>query len=228
MASTCPFRPNYDHRVYSLGRYREIDSLRVPDHTIRIFTETEFQHYLLVESDCDVDTFCEHPNLKIVSNLNGQPIVAYFDMWIRWKDGREEFRRIENNEDKQRFDNNPNEYLSLFSLARWAKSQDVAFEIYTPERIHAKPKLIENWNTIIHFLHDVSWILEQGLNAITFSLVAKKNKITLYEAIDELQDYEETEVIRAMFWNLYYGKTYADLSSTNVSLKTVFRVFANE
>lgn len=223
MIPESPYKPDYTGRSdYSRGDYREEYSPRIPGREIRFYNKNQYDHFIIVDSDPNVDTFCELPNIEVVSSIDGKQMRVHFDMWIRWKNGREEFRRVENDHDKELFDQNPHLYPQLYALKLWADNENVNFEIYTKKRIHAKPKLLDNWKDIHHYLHDVTWLQEQGLDTQTLEYIKSQNGVNIRSIIDKFSQVDPTEIIRAIFWNLYQGLIFSDLDRNELTQKSTF------
>jgi hypothetical protein len=58
-----------------------------------LFSDLEYEHWLLVESSPNISEFCEQP-LEVSSVVNGKVRNSIFDMWIKYTNGRQEFREI--------------------------------------------------------------------------------------------------------------------------------------
>jgi len=218
MSLKYPYVPNYRNRgIYTKGHQYELNSPKIKNRSLHLFTKTEFQHYLLIESDPEIEIFCEQPDLNIVSFIDNKRIEANFDMWIKWKNGREEFRRIVNHQYKEVFENDPKKKPKLLALSNWSEKNEIDFEIYTDKMINARPILLDNWSEILPYFHDISWIIENGLHNAVLLFIQKHKNISIRNIIEEFIDIETTELIRAIFWNLYIGKISADLERVKLS-----------
>jgi len=220
-----PYKPNYHHREsYSKGHQYELISPKIANRSIHLFTKNEFNHYLLVESDPKVKTFCEQPDLEIISSHGSRRVRTNFDMWIKWEDGREEFRRIESHDDAEEFKNNPESNPHLLALETWAKSNHAEYKIYTDEIITSTPVFLENWSQIMPYLHDTSWIIEHGLEKKVLLFAKSCNEVSIQNILNNFSDLEPTEVVRSIFWNLYIGNIESDLKRSKLSQQTTFKL----
>lgn len=57
------------------------------------FSNLEYYNFLSLEINPEVESFCEQP-LKIEILQNNELKHAIFDMWVKYKDGREEFQEV--------------------------------------------------------------------------------------------------------------------------------------
>jgi len=219
-----PYKPNYHHREsYSKGHQYELISPKVTDHPIHLFTKIEFSHYLLIESDPKVETFCEQPDLEIISTNGSRRVRTNFDMWVKWKDGSEEFRRVESHDDLEEFKNNPESNPHLQALETWATNNHAEYNIYTNEMLLAMPVFLENWSNIMPYLHDVSWMMEQGLDKKVLLFTKAYKEVAINSILDNFSDFEPSEILRSIFWNLYAGDLEADLKRSKISQNTLFK-----
>lgn len=60
---------------------------------VYLFSDLEYEHWLLIESDPNIVDFCEQP-LKVTSYINGKAKSSIFDIYIKYADGKQEFREI--------------------------------------------------------------------------------------------------------------------------------------
>lgn len=60
---------------------------------VYLFSDLEYEHWLLIESNPNIVEFCEQP-LKVTSYINGKAKSSIFDIYIKYADGKQEFREI--------------------------------------------------------------------------------------------------------------------------------------
>ena len=60
---------------------------------VNLFSNLEYYNFLTLETNPNVETFCEQP-LKIEVVQNDQITHAIFDMWVRYTNGREELQEV--------------------------------------------------------------------------------------------------------------------------------------
>lgn len=60
---------------------------------VEFYSHLENDHHLFVMCDPDIVDFCEQP-LKMEFEVDGDIRTSIIDMWVKYRDGREEFREI--------------------------------------------------------------------------------------------------------------------------------------
>lgn len=61
--------------------------------TVRFFSDLEYDHWVMVETNPNIETFCEQP-IRIKQILNEEISESVIDMWVRYKNGEEIFFEI--------------------------------------------------------------------------------------------------------------------------------------
>lgn len=69
--------------------------------TVYMFSDLEYEHWLLVEFDENIVDFCEQP-LKMALETTAGNYSSIIDMWIKYRDGMEEFREIKYTKDLEK------------------------------------------------------------------------------------------------------------------------------
>src|SRR5690349_10312224 len=60
---------------------------------IRLFSDLEYDHWVLVETNPDVKCYCEQP-FEFRCIYNGEAVKSIPDMWIQYNSGEEHFAEI--------------------------------------------------------------------------------------------------------------------------------------
>ncbi|MEI4620242.1 TnsA endonuclease N-terminal domain-containing protein [Bacillus cereus] len=63
-----------------------------------LFSDLEYEHWLMVESNPKIINFCEQP-LVMTACINGKSVTSIVDMWVKYSDGSEEFIEIKYSSD---------------------------------------------------------------------------------------------------------------------------------
>ena len=60
---------------------------------VRLYSDLEHDHWILLEADGAVESFCEQPvRIRVVDGR--RVIQSVIDVWVRWRNGREEYREV--------------------------------------------------------------------------------------------------------------------------------------
>ena len=72
------------------------------DRVVNLYSDLEYDHWVLVETDPQIRLFCEQPR-KIDVVIAGKSVSSIFDMWIERVTGEEEYREVKYADDVARF-----------------------------------------------------------------------------------------------------------------------------
>ena len=116
---------------------------------IHLYSDLEYDHWVLTETNPHVESFCEQP---VNNALNQQPFV--FDMWIKWKNAKHVFVEVkyENklNPSSGKFDQKALD--SVQRKADWCQRNGFEFQIVTELQIRNNQIYLENMKRLIGFL----------------------------------------------------------------------------
>lgn len=110
-------------------------------------TRVEYLHWLLLEGTPDVVEFCEHyPEVQ----LETQNYV--FDMWLRWRDGREECREVVSGERYHGVSEFGPASTGWCAVRNWGRGQGYTCERITESRLAPHLRRIQNSRRMLPFV----------------------------------------------------------------------------
>lgn len=74
------------------SNYWEVYSKKI-NRKVKLFSNLEYENFLSLELNPEIEYFCEQP-LEVEIFLDGNKKKTIFDMWVKYKDGREEFQEV--------------------------------------------------------------------------------------------------------------------------------------
>ncbi|CAK7044074.1 TnsA endonuclease N-terminal domain-containing protein [Tissierella sp.] len=74
------------------SNYWEVYSKKI-NRNVKLFSNLEFENFLSIELNPEIEYFCEQP-LEVEVVIDGDKKKAIFDMWVKYKDGSEEFQEV--------------------------------------------------------------------------------------------------------------------------------------
>jgi hypothetical protein len=195
---------------------------------VTLYSNLEYDHWVLIEANPHIQTFCEQP-LKIRIKLPLGDVTTIFDMWVRWKGGREEFREIKYKSDLNKTLANSRCIRQVEAQMRWCELQNKNYKVITDETIRANPTYLSNWKLILQHLAYVQDIdLKPYLHQIVLKL-SLKGESTIVEIEKALPDIEPSLVRSSIFTLLHLGELSADaLKDKCLDRKTCVRLINNE
>lgn len=112
--------------------------------TIKLYSNLEFKNWLTLEMNPVVATFCEQP-YKAEMLVEGKKKHTIFDMWVQYKDGREEFQEIKYSSyltGNDKYSIRSQEQIKL--QEKWCKLSKMPYVVRTEKDIEIGPLYIEN------------------------------------------------------------------------------------
>ena len=136
-----PFSMHYGNEHYTTY------SVKV-GRVVNLFSKLEYFNFLTLETDPTVETFCEQP-LEIEIREDGKIKKAVFDMWVRYKDGREELQEVKYT--KELSGDSAAAIRSQEQIRRqkhWCEDNDFPFVVRTEEDLLKGEYLMQNRSVI--------------------------------------------------------------------------------
>jgi len=182
----------------------------------RFYSALEYDHYCAIESDPEVEVFCEQP-VRFEIALGEKRYASVLDMWVRYRNGHEEYREVKPAAKVTEAS------LQIQAARRWCETQAIPFRVITETDLGLDPQALANWKKILPYLADTTWTVRHGLDAAIERYLRSRASVTLAELESCFPAAPPTEVHRATFALLYRGTAAADLSGEPLTRRTLFR-----
>lgn len=166
-------------------------------------SELEYGHFLLVESDPDVQKVDYSPS-KRVSTWAGEEIGTIVDAEVTLRSGAVVWREVKSSADvEEGAQNRAN--LQLLIQLRAAESVAAQHQLFTEREIYAQPQRIHNWLRIIPWLAQArDWPLHEYGNEVA-ALVRARGSVVLEDVLSLGQGPEQALYGAALFRAVQYG-----------------------
>lgn len=188
-----------------------------------LYSNLEYDHWALVELNPDIERFCEQP-LKIQIKLPVGLVTTTFDMWLRWKSGREEFREVKHESDLH--DPSPGARAARQTAAqrRWCELNDKDYTIVTDKIIRSNSIYLSNCKMIVRH-----W---SGVRAIDLTPYCEKVLLRLLNtgawSLGDIKkcfaNCDPLIITSAVFRLVYEKRLKAPLESEVLNLTTMLEV----
>ena len=169
---------------------------------VRFARDIEYWHWLLVEIEPEIVTFCERP---VPKHLSDPTISALPDMWLKRETGLAEFRSVARSE------------RQTTSTARFLGEMFGSGFTYRPlsqEEVLAEPVLLDNALRIVGFL-SLSRPIHIKLSTSIQDVFLINESQTLGELISKFAPiFGQEAVLHALFSLIQKGALQADLHKT--------------
>ena len=206
------------------GNYWEGYSLKL-GRVVQFYSDLEYDHWVLVESDPNVEDFCEQP--VIVSGwLDGRIVESRIDFWLRQRNGTELFRGVRYDRDITGPTRRMGPQRSVQIERDWALRNGERYEVVTEIRIRAHPALLQNWKRVLHYLrtHRTECSIHGGEELVR-SRFATASAISMEALVRDMHPAVSREAARLLiFRHLHAGVLEADMATTCFGDNTIFKL----
>lgn len=160
---------------------------------VRLKGDLEYDNWVLIETDPLILTFCEKPK-EIIYSLNGKPIKSVFDMWIKWKDGKEEFVAV--NYSYEIDINHKRHKISAIekvnSQKLWCDEHNILYTVKRENEIRINHILLENKKLLLSYMSQARVLDEEILSAVENKI--KSGCTNVYQIENELVQFHKVKV----------------------------------
>lgn len=134
---------------------------------VHLFSKLEYFNFLTMDTDPSVDKLCEQP-LKIdYLNDAGEIRHTVFDLWVKYKDGREELQEVKYS--KELTDSSKGALRSqnqILVQRRWCEDNSVDYTVRTEKNIIKGQFLIQNMSVIAGLARRYTPQIESTFNSL--------------------------------------------------------------
>lgn len=208
--------------IYPKGRgrygnnYWEVYSTRI-NRVVKLYSDLEYDHWVLVEGNSNVDRFCEQP-LKVVLYIAGKKYETIFDKWIKYKSGEEVFVEIKYSSELD--PQNPKSVRALRQIEiqkAWCEERSFRYEIRTEQEIRKNPILLENTKALIPFIRNRRHPLELTCRKIV--QLIRSQRVTLQQLYEAFVG-QKTEIFEAICWLIFEGTLRSNIDQVRLGTQT--------
>lgn len=148
------------------------------------FSDLEYYNFLSLEIDPMVETFCEQPaKIEIIEENEIRHVI--FDMWVRYKDGREEFQEVKYSSELKGYSEEAlRSQEQIRKEQRWCNDNNIAFVVRTDKTIPKGHYFIKNANIISARLRRYLPTEDKYYNPLIIAALKKAKLLTVSELID--------------------------------------------
>ncbi|QDX94092.1 hypothetical protein EEL30_18455 [Brevibacillus laterosporus] len=180
---------------------------------IHLFSDLEYDHWLLVEGNNQIKRFCEQPK-RIQVSFEGSLVTSIFDMWI------ESQCFIEIKYHSELDPQNPKSERSLRQTAIqriWCKENDYDYMIQTENEIRKNPVLLDNLKEIIPYLQ-----YGRIPNEIDYHFIMQKisKRLTIKQLREECNHLSVSRLNQTLYTLIYSGELSSTINQSPLGLTT--------
>ncbi len=127
------------------------------NRTVTAFSNLEYWNQICLEMDYNVDTYCEQP-LETEVFFDGQTYKTVFDIWLKYKNGNEEFQEIKFSEElENRSLSSTRSYKQIAIQKAWCEQNGKTYVVKTDKDIilgtHYLRNILYLYPKVLHLEH---------------------------------------------------------------------------
>lgn len=186
---------------------------------VTLYSDIEYDHWVLIESDPLVKSFCEQPR-RVRVNLPIGLVTTTFDMWILWVTNEQEYREVKDL--KELLEASPNSRIDrqIQAQKKWCALQNVKHLVMTNDVIQANPLFLSNWKLMLSTLACTQSIdLSPQIENISYA-VKSRGGGTLREIEQSVPGIDRTLVMASVFTLIHRGLLRAPLDKQSLTAST--------
>lgn len=177
---------------------------------VNLFSDLELDHWVLLETDPNVETFCEQPD---IASDEEDDRTSILDTWVKYKDNTEVFIEIKYSNDLD----NEDVQKQISTQKKWCEKNGKAHRVMTEKDIRNNLILLENLKEMIPYLLNSSTPVETDQHKISEQLRNGRVKI---QNLHEKLKLTYPRLFEAIFCMIYKGEIQADIDSKHLSPET--------
>jgi hypothetical protein len=190
---------------------------------VKLYSDLEYYHWILVEATPEIIAFCEQP-IKVISLVDGKDGGSYIDMWVKWNTGREEYREVKYAMELNDIIKKPRLQRQLEIQQSWCARHGAVHKIITDEEIFANALLLRNWKLILtHISNRTRNASITNIQKSITEIIRYERTITLSALVNRFVGVTTLEIHTAVFCLIHSGKLCAPLHkvelTNNITLK---------
>ncbi len=209
-----PIEKNRSHKYGS--NYWEVMSLKL-NRKVKLFSDLEHDHWVLIESSPNIITFCEQP-FFIKIYFEGTNYQSVPDMWIKQSDGTEFLVEIKYTNELD-FNNpkNSKAIKKVKAYKQWCKLNNFKYLLRTEYTIRKNPIYLQNMKTILYSLKSYPQPTTSERDKLIDLIANQKMKIS---EIDSLLDLPSDRIRAMIYWLYYQGFVSANFEKQLINNQT--------
>ncbi len=158
------------------------------DKDVVLASDIEFGHFLLVESDPDIEKVDYAPH-KRVAAIAGEGIGTIVDAEVKKRDGQHQWREVKSSESLVQ-GKDARASLQILVQQKAAGLAGVEHVVFTEKVIYANPIRIRNWFNLIPWIAQVRYIPIRAQGNEVAAFINAKRRVSFREVL-ELGAYED-------------------------------------
>lgn len=189
-----------------------------------LYSDLEYDHWVLVEGTPAIKSFCEQPR-RVRVQLPSGPVTTIIDMWIFWETQVQEYREIKYRDEIEKAFPNSRIFRQIQAQKKWCDLAGVKHNVMTEDVIRSNPLFLSNWKFILSSLsctQDVD--LSAHIENVSSLLV--KSSMTLRGIENSFPTVDRSLIRASVFTLIHRGHLKAPLDVLPLNASTRIEVMS--
>lgn len=181
------------------------------------YSDLEYDHWVTVELDPNVATYCEQPREKEISYVYGGELHStLIDMWLLLKDGTEEYREVKYRDELEPGHKNYERNMRQIGAQKvWCKMNGFVHRVIDETMIRTSRHVLGNRVKVLGYVNNIKFD-DKFTDILDF---IKDDRTSLRHLMQETR-LSIYQLQTACSWLTYKGLLNMDLESCPFSLQT--------
>jgi hypothetical protein len=188
------------------------------NRNVRLFSDLEYDHWVLVETNTKIISFCEQP-LSIQSIVNNKSVNSIIDMWVLYSNGKESFIEVKYSSELD--PSNPKSIRSIRQTTAqriWCEERNFNYQIITEKDIRSNHNYLDNMRTILPYLRTRTSPIETDKAKIIKKI--RDTSITIAEIESSIPEIPSSRLRETLYHLIYEGIIMANVDKIPLSRNT--------
>jgi hypothetical protein len=193
------------------------------ERNVILYSDLEYDHWVLVEATPAIKIFCEQPR-RVRVQLPSGPVTTIFDMWILWDKQSQEYREIKYQRELLKAIPGSRIYRQIQAQKKWCELDGFTHTVMTDEVIRGNSILLSNWKLILSNLACMQDInLSVHITNVSSLLMGSGSK-TVREIENSFPAVDRSLIRASIFTLIHRGSLRAPLDVQPISASTQIEV----
>lgn len=190
------------------------------NRNVRLFSDLEYDHWVLMETNPDVISFCEQP-FEIEYFIEGKNAKSIPDMWVQYKNGSKHLVEVKYSKELMPESKNYEKAARQISIQRaYCNENGFTHYVHTEKDIRGNDILLSNMKMIIPYIKNREYTIDTDCKRVLDIIYSNHNRILTGTIHAAIKDIHQVRVRESIFRLLYQGIIFGNLDKIPYSNNT--------
>ncbi|MCT4618771.1 MAG: TnsA endonuclease N-terminal domain-containing protein [Marinisporobacter sp.] len=209
---------NIKRNTWYGSNYWEVYSNKIK-RRVRLFSNLEYENWILLETNPKVKTFCEQP-LRIQGWFEGKIFESIFDMWVCYYDDYEEFLEVKYSHELDISSAKSERSIRQTTIqGQWCKKNNKNYRVITEKEIRNNRTYLNNLKQILYFTKSQ----EKSIKNCDKDKILKNipnTKIKIIDILNKVTEIEKENALRIIYTLILENRIFSDIADKVLTYET--------